>query len=108
MIFVGGWSGAGQKSMNEQYMMILERMINFYRRYRIDIWLAILVLMVALLPRVLDLGLFLTADEKNWMERSHAFLAAFLDGRFNDMLQTTHPGVTLLWVVGLVIRLQQT
>lgn len=80
---------------------------DFYKKHRIDVWLAGLILVVALVPRVLDLGIFLTADEKNWMERSHAFLMAFAEGRFNDMLQTTHPGVTLLWVTGVAIWVQQ-
>lgn len=49
---------------------------------------------------MLDLGVFLTADEKNWIGRSYEFVRAFKDWRFNDMLQTTHPGVTTLWLVG--------
>jgi hypothetical protein len=62
-----------------------------------------LIFVIALLPRVIDLGIFLTADEKNWLSRSYEFIRAFKDWRFNDMLQTTHPGVTVLWTVGAAV-----
>lgn len=73
------------------------------QRYRIDVVLALVILFVALLPRVVDLGTFLTADEKNWIGRSYEFIRAFKDWRFNDMLQTTHPGVTTMWVSGVAV-----
>lgn len=61
------------------------------------------LLMVAAAPRLFDLGSFLTADEKNWIGRSSEFVRAFRDFRFNDMLQTTHPGVTTLWLSGAAV-----
>ena len=75
----------------------------FLRAYRLDIAIIAVIFAVALIPRISDLGTFLTADEKNWMGRSFEFVRAFHDLRFNDMLQTTHPGVTTLWVSGLAI-----
>lgn len=75
----------------------------FCWRHRWDIFWAVVIFAVAALPRLLDLGIFLTADEKNWMERGYEFVRAFKDFRFNDMLQTTHPGVTVLWLTGIVI-----
>ncbi|MDA1169078.1 MAG: glycosyltransferase family 39 protein [bacterium] len=71
--------------------------------YKIDVGIAILLLFVSLLPRIIGLGTFLTADEKTWIGRSHEFIRAFKDVRLNDMLQTTHPGVTTLWAVGTVM-----
>ncbi len=71
--------------------------------HRLDIMVCALLLFVALLPRILNLGTFLTTDEKTWMARSYDFVRAFHDLRFNDMLQTTHPGVTTLWVAGAAI-----
>lgn len=72
-------------------------------------WLVMaLLFIVAALPRLTHLGQFLTADEKNWMGRSHAFVQAFVHGNFNDMLQTTHPGVTTLWVSGLSVLAKST
>ena len=73
------------------------------KRHKIDAYLAVGLFFVAFLPRVLGLGTFLTADEKNWIGRSYEFVRAFHDLRFNDMLQTTHPGVTTLWASGLAV-----
>jgi 4-amino-4-deoxy-L-arabinose transferase-like glycosyltransferase len=77
--------------------------IAFLKRHKIDAYLALGLFVVALLPRIIGLGTFLTADEKNWIGRSFEFVRAFHDLRFNDMLQTTHPGVTTLWVSGLAV-----
>lgn len=75
----------------------------FIRRHRLDIALIGILLLVSGIPRLVHLGVFLTADEKNWIGRSYEFVRAFKDFRFNDMLQTTHPGVTVLWIVGLAV-----
>lgn len=83
--------------------MVLKKTSEWVRSNATDIVLALVVFGMAALPRMLDLGLFLTADEKNWIGRSYEFIRAFLDWRFNDMLQTTHPGVTTLWLSGLSI-----
>src|SRR3989344_8977037 len=74
--------------------------IAWLRHHRREITIITALLVLAGLPRLLDLGVFLTADEKNWIGRSYEFIRAFKDFRFNDMLQTTHPGVTTLWLVG--------
>lgn len=76
------------------------KITSFWRRNTIDILLIVVLLVVAGVPRLWGLGTFLTADEKNWIGRSYEFVRAFKDFRFNDMLQTTHPGVITLWVVG--------
>src|SRR3989344_4404692 len=68
-----------------------------------DLIIALFLLAAALAPRTADLGAFLTADEKNWIGRSYEFVRAFKDWRFNDMLQTSHPGVTTLWLVGVAV-----
>lgn len=73
------------------------------RSHILDIVIAIALFFVALVPRVADLGTFLTADEKTWMFRAYEFIRAFRDFRFNDMLQTTHPGVTTMWLSGVSI-----
>lgn len=75
-------------------------------KYRWDILVLIILLIAAGVPRLMGLGAFLTADEKNWMGRSYEFIRAFKDWRFNDMLQTTHPGVTTMWVVGAAITVK--
>ena len=39
------------------------------REKKWEIIMAGLILAVAMMPRVIDLGVFLTADEKNWIGR---------------------------------------
>lgn len=77
--------------------------LSFLKQHKLDAYLTIGLFIVALIPRVVGLGTFLTADEKNWIGRSYEFVRAFHDLRFNDMLQTTHPGVTTLWISGLAV-----
>lgn len=81
-------------------------MRQFWRENKREILIAIVILMVALVPRVADLGVFLTADEKNWIGRSYEFIRAFKEWRFNEMLQTTHPGVTTLWLGGIAVTIK--
>lgn len=80
-----------------------ERITSFFRTHRVDIVIFVVLFIVAAIPRLTDLGAFLTADEKNWIGRSYEFIRAFKDFRFNDMLQTTHPGVTALWAMGVAV-----
>ena len=81
-------------------------MQQFWRDKKWEVLMAVMILAVALVPRVVDLGVFLTADEKNWIGRSYEFIRAFKEWRFNEMLQTTHPGVTTLWLGGLVVTVK--
>lgn len=60
-----------------------------------------IVFLLALVPRLVGIGQFLTADEKNWVGRGWEFVAAVREFRFNDTLQTTHPGIPTLWISGL-------
>ncbi len=63
--------------------------------------------LVALLPRVLNLGTFLTGDEANfWLRRSEIFWRALATGDFAATAISTHPGVTTMWLGGLGLRLQ--
>lgn len=56
---------------------------------------------IALLPRVFGLGLFITSDEPLWMTRSVLFSEALLSGNPAGTLQTGHPGVTTMWTGSL-------
>ena len=53
------------------------------REKKWEIIMAGLILAVAMMPRVIDLGVVLTADEKNWIGRSYGFIGGFKDWRFN-------------------------
>ncbi|MGQ9628219.1 MAG: ArnT family glycosyltransferase [Anaerolineae bacterium] len=65
---------------------------------------AFLLFWLALLPRVLNLGFFLTPDEPAWISRSSAFLRAILTGHWLDTDHTlwtavvTPGGVPAKWL----------
>jgi hypothetical protein len=83
------------------------RIINLVKNNRGVLLEALIILIVALVPRLYGIGLFLTADEKNWVNRSAEFIKAWRHLRINDTLQTTHPGITVLWVSGLAVYTAQ-
>ena len=71
-------------------------------------WLGYLAIgLAALLPRALDLGAFLNADEAMfWMQRSDTFLRAIRAGDWAATAISTHPGVTTMWLgsAGIILR----
>jgi 4-amino-4-deoxy-L-arabinose transferase-like glycosyltransferase len=72
-------------------------------------WLLLALLaLAALLPRVLDLGQFVTLDEVNfWFPRSEQFLEAVQEGRFAEVPLKPHPGVTTMWLGSLGVLLRR-
>ena len=92
---------------------------------RLIILSALAVFVLALLPRVLDLGSFLTVDERLWRGRARDFIGGVIDSDFacdgvveNDAtavlepgtgfectLRAAHPGVITMWSGGLGIWL---
>jgi len=63
--------------------------------------------LAALLPRVLDLGVFLTGDEANfWLRRSDVFMRALRSGDYAATAVSTHPGVTTMWLGSAGLLLQ--
>lgn len=71
-------------------------------------FVSVLLLCIALLPRIFGLGRGLTTDEAYfWVGyRSADFLAALSEGRFADTMITGHPGVTTMWLgsIGLLVE----
>lgn len=62
--------------------------------------------LVALLLRVLDLGIFLSHDEANfWIRRSYTFLNELTSGDYAQTAISTHPGVITMWLGSLGIML---
>jgi len=61
---------------------------------------------LALVPRALALNVFLTPDERRWLDRSVKFLAALLYQDWAGTLRKGHPGVTTMWtaVAGLTSK----
>jgi len=82
-------------------------LISWFKNNKVVLFEALIILIVALVPRLYGIGLFLTADEKNWVNRSAEFIKAWRHLRINDTLQTTHPGITVLWVSGLAVYTAQ-
>ena len=68
--------------------------------------LALLLGVVALLPRVLGLADFITTDEAyHWVARTERFAGAIADHRWAATNLTGHPGVTLMWLGSLGLSL---
>ncbi len=62
------------------------------------LWLAIVIFVLALLPRATSLDVFLTPDEHRWMERSANFLDALHSRDWANTYQKEHPGVITMWL----------
>jgi 4-amino-4-deoxy-L-arabinose transferase-like glycosyltransferase len=77
------------------------------------LWLTALyavgIFVLALIPRVLALQHFVTADEAKWIYRSGQFLAALLQGDFAGTAVNLTPAVTTTWLgsMGLLAYYQQ-
>lgn len=65
-----------------------------------------LLFILALLPRLVALGQYITPDELNWVHRSVQFHRAILAGAWADTLTTGHPGVITTWAGALGIQIQ--
>ena len=63
--------------------------------------LALLLVLVALPPRLLETDRFVTTDELFWIGRSAAFGRAIETGQLGQTFQTGHPGVTAMWTAWL-------
>lgn len=59
---------------------------------------ALFVMCVAMIPRCVGLGAFMTVDEPTWMTRSKRFAEALLNTNALKTDQSRHPGVTLMWL----------
>ena len=84
---------------------ILEKWQNLSSRTR-DLLLTLLAALLAFLPRIFGLSVFLTADEpKSWFGRSIQFLDALATGNFANTFDSPAPGVTTMWAgaIGLLL-----
>ncbi len=72
-------------------------------------WLwALILLAAALVPRAFALGNTVTPDEPNWVYRTLNFGAALARGDWAATAQTSHPGVTTMWLGSLGVALART
>ncbi len=68
----------------------------------------VLVVLLALLPRVTGLDDFLTFDEAyHWIGRTERFAAGVAAGDWAATYQTGHPGVSLMWLGSIGILLER-
>ncbi len=58
----------------------------------------LLVALAVLLPRVTDLGVFLSPDEPRWYENTVGFREGVLTGNLRKLYQQPHPGITTMWL----------
>ncbi|MCB8925026.1 MAG: hypothetical protein H6652_05305 [Ardenticatenaceae bacterium] len=65
-----------------------------------------ILFVIALLPRLLALGQYITPDELNWVHRSVIFHQALGRGEWAATLTTGHPGVLITWLGALGIQAQ--
>jgi 4-amino-4-deoxy-L-arabinose transferase-like glycosyltransferase len=63
--------------------------------------LAVVLFIVAVVPRAMSSLPFVTADEDNWMLRTRGFARAVSTGDFPRTYQSGHPGVVTMWVAWL-------
>jgi hypothetical protein len=69
-------------------------------------WACLAIFLIAFLPRVFALDIFLTLDEPRWVERSVEFFSGLLSHDWVRTSQRGHPGVTTMWAgtLGLTTR----
>jgi len=60
--------------------------------------------LIILLPRVFDLGAFMTADEKVWLANTTGFTRNLALLKWDKLLQQPHPGITATWLGSLAIH----
>jgi len=65
--------------------------------WRRSLGISAALFLLAFVPRAVGLDVFITPDERLWIERSVQFFLALSVGDFADTLQTGHPGVTTKW-----------
>jgi hypothetical protein len=88
--------------MGEQY--VLERPAG-KREACMPAIIAGIVFVIALIPRLLGLGTFLSPDESLWFGRSIAFWDALQSGQPAQTYQQVHPNVTTMWITGFILKL---
>ena len=74
---------------------------------KFEVCIVLLLCILALLPRVLNLGAFITWDEPMWTYLSVKFLTALQTLNFEGTFQMGHPGVITMWSGATTISVQR-
>jgi 4-amino-4-deoxy-L-arabinose transferase-like glycosyltransferase len=64
-----------------------------------------IIFLLAFIPRAVDLGTGLTVDETLWLRRAPEFIDALLKGNYSGTYIAIHPGVTVMWLSGVFMKL---
>jgi len=64
-----------------------------------------IIFLLAFIPRAVGLGTGLTVDEPLWLRRAPEFIDAVLKGNFSGTYIVIHPGVTVMWISGVFMKL---
>ncbi|KAB8139920.1 glycosyltransferase family 39 protein [Chloroflexia bacterium SDU3-3] len=102
-----GRSRGVEAGMRIEFPRAHSRAIPWLREDVAALLLRLVVLITALLPRIIQLGMFVTVDEADhWIERSTTFLAALRSGDLAATAITSHPGVITMWLgsAGIVLH----
>ncbi len=68
-------------------------------------WLLIAGLVIlVLLPRLFDLGAFMTADEKRWLANTAGFTKGLATLHWEKLVQKPHPGITTQWLGAITVH----
>jgi len=69
-------------------------------------WKTVAIFFLALAPRIYQLGFdVINIDASFWKENTYNFIGLFFQGRFGDMAITHHPGVILMWLGGMAMKI---
>src|SRR5918911_1237002 len=75
--------------------------------FQVQAFIAIVLTVGALVPRVSGLADFITTDEAyHWITRTERFNAALARQNWSETIQTGHPGVTIMWLGSLGLALE--
>lgn len=55
------------------------------------------------LPRLFDLGAFMTADEKQWLANTAGFTKGLATRHWEKLVQQPHPGITTQWLGAITV-----
>ena len=65
----------------------------------------VFIFILAFIPRLIGLGFDgFNTDAFFWKENTYNFMGLFFKGQFADMAITHHPGVTLMWLGGVGMK----
>ena len=65
----------------------------------------VIIFLLAFIPRAVNLGTGLTTDELAWLSWAQHFIDALLQGNYSGTYVVYHPGVTVMWLSGVFMKL---